>query len=303
MAAPRRLHALGWVLGLVALALVGGQVWRHRDQVVLALSGLSAWRLLAALGIGLLAQLLFAAAWHVLLGERAGRPPFRGNLSRWLVTLGGKYLPGKIWQGVGRVAMYGGELPAAHVAATYVREMLLSTSAACAVGASHGLAYGSFLGPASWGLAAAAVALALLAHPSLAARLQRWLPARLRPVTDGQAPAATGRLVLGWGLQLAGYLALGAALVLMAGGMLATDAALAWAIVSALCLGGIAGIAAFFVPAGLGVREAMLAGYLVQYLGAGEAGLLALVARAWLTLTEALAIAIGLALARKGRAP
>ena len=303
MAPARPLRALGWVLGLLALALVSWQVWRHRDQVVLALSGLSAWRLVAALGIGLLAQLLFAAAWHVLLGQGAGLPPLRSNLSRWLVTLGGKYLPGKIWQGVGRVAMYGGELPASHVAATYVREMLLSTSAACAIGASHGLGHGAILGPASWGLAAAAVGLALLAHPRLAARLQRWLPARLRPATEARAPVASGRLVLGWGLQFAGYLALGAALVLMAGGMLALDARLAWAIVSALCLGGIAGIAAFFVPAGLGVREAMLAGYLAPYLGAGEAGLVALLARAWLTLADALAIAIGLALARRESKP
>ena len=57
-----------------------------------------------------------------------------------------------------------------------------------------------------------------------------------------------------------------------------------------------AGIAAFFVPAGLGVREAMLAGYLVQYMNPGEAGLVALLARAWLTLAEGAGIGLGLAL-------
>jgi hypothetical protein len=197
--------------------------------------------------------------------------------------------------------MYSGELPAPRVAAVYVREMLLSSSAACALAAVHGIAFDSILGPLAWVLLAAALALALLAHPALAHRLQAWLPQRLRTAAEAQAPTAVGRLAAAWAVQLAAYSCLGLALVLIAGGALDLDLELATAIVSGLCLGGIAGIAAFFVPAGLGVREAMLAGYLAQYMNLGEASLLALLARGWLTLAEAAAIGIGLALAPRRR--
>lgn len=298
MAALNRWQWAGWLLGLSALALVGWQLWLHRDQVALAWSGMAAWRLFAAVTLGLVAQLLFALAWHVLIGPGGAGDTLHPNVSRWLVTLAGKYLPGKVWQGVGRVAMYGGEIPAPRVAAVYVREMLLSTSAACAAAASHGMFFPSLLGPASWALAAASVGLALVAHPALARRVQAWLPARLQAAAAPEAQAS-GRLLLAWSLQLLAYLTLGMALVLVAGGLVPVDVPLAWAITSALCLGGLAGIAAFFVPAGLGVREAMLAGYLAQYIDLGQASLIALLGRGWLTVTEALAIAAGLALARR----
>jgi len=303
MAVARHWRWLGWLLAVAALALVAWQLWRYRDQVALAWSGMEAWRLVAAVALGIVAQLLFAMAWNRLLGPGRNRGALRSDVSRWLVTLGGKYLPGKIWQGVGRVAMYSGEVPASRVTAWYVREMLLSTSAACLLAASHGLLFESVLGPTPWGLLAASLGLALLAHPSLAHRVQRLLPARLRAAAAPDAPADAGRLAGTWLLQFAGYLTLGAALVIIAGGLVRTDAEIAWAIVSGLCLGGIAGIAAFFVPAGLGVREAMLAVYLSQYMNPGEASLLALLARGWLTVAEGVGIAIGLALATRRGSP
>lgn len=301
MAVADRWRWLGWVLGLAALALVGWQLWLHRDHVAQAWSGLDTWRLLAAMLLGLLAQFFFALAWCRLIRTGGSGPTLRMDLSRWLLTLAGKYLPGKIWQGVGRVAMYSGELPAQRVGAVYVREMLLSISVACTLGAVHGIAYASLLGPLAWGLLPAALALALLAHPALSLHLRACLPKRLHAAGADGAPSGR-QLASAWLLQLAGYLCLGLALVLIADGVVETTPEIAAAIVSGLCLAGIAGIAALVVPAGLGVREAMLAAYLAQYMNLGEASLLALLARGWLTLAEAAAIGIGLALAAPRRA-
>lgn len=286
----------GWLLGLVALAAVAWQAWRYRDGLAIAWSGMASWRLLVALALGILAQVMFALAWHRLLDPARIEGTIRSHASRWLVTLGGKYLPGKIWQGVGRITMYSGQAPAWAVGSWYLREMLLSTSAACLLAACHGLFFDSVLGASAWALLGLSLGLALLAHPAVAGRAGRLLPARIRHAAVSMAPLPALRLASGWLLQLLAYLSLGLGLVIIAGGLVPIDLELSAAILSALCLGGLAGIAAFFVPAGLGVREAMLAGYLVQYMNPGEAGLVALLARAWLTLAEGAGIGLGLAL-------
>lgn len=295
-ASGARLRRLGWALGVVALGLVCWQVWQHREQVDLAWRQLDPVRLAAALALGLGAQLLFALAWYRLIHAAAPTLALRSHLARWLLTLGGKYVPGKIWQGVGRVALYQGEIGAGAVAATYLREMLLSTSAACAVASLHGLLFGSILGLLAPGLAALSLALALLAQPRFAAAFMAWLPPRLRPAASTDRPIPAASLGLAWLLQLSAYLTLGLALALIADGVLPMDGERFAVVASGLCLAGIAGIAAFFVPAGLGVREAMLTWYLAQYMNVGEAGMIALLARGWLTLAEACAIGLGVAL-------
>jgi hypothetical protein len=64
--------------------------------------------------------------------------------------------------------------------------------------------------------------------------------------------------------------------------------------ISALCFAGLAGIAAFFVPAGIGVREAALAWILAPAIGPGPALMLAVLARAWISLGEAALVVAGL---------
>jgi len=287
---------LGWTLGLLALGLVCWQMWQHREQVELAWRQLDPARLAAALALAIGAQLLFALAWYRLIHGAEPTLSLRTHMARWLLTLGGKYLPGKIWTGVGRVAFYQGEIGASVVAATFVREMLLSISVACAVASLHGLLFGSRLGLLAPGLAALSVVLALLSLPRVAAAFKPWLPARLRPATNTDRPEPIASLGLAWLLQLSAYITLGLALALIADGVLPLDIEGFVIIASGLCLAGVAGIAAIFVPAGLGVREAVLTWYLAQYMNVGEAGMIALIARGWMTLAEACAMGLGLAL-------
>ena len=126
---------------------------------------------------------------------------------------------------------------------------------------------------------------------------ERWTPLRLAlPKT------AAGSLLETWLLQLAGYVALGLGLAALARGIDLPAAGQAGTMIAALCFAGLAGMAAFFVPAGIGVREAALAWYLSPVLGIGPATLLAVVARIWISLGEAILVMLGLFLLR-GEAP
>jgi hypothetical protein len=73
------------------------------------------------------------------------------------------------------------------------------------------------------------------------------------------------------------------------------------AIVGALCLSGIAGIAVFVVPAGIGVREGVLVWVLAAFTTPAYAALIAVASRAWLTAGDVFVVTLGGWLARPKR--
>jgi hypothetical protein len=297
MPRSRALRGIGVVLGLLVLGLVLRQLHGYRDELRLSWSQLH-WHALAVSVLAfLLAQALFAGCWHRLLAGTGRAGSLRGDVARWCVSLAGKYFPGKVWMAVARLGLYHGAPEGARVAPAFAREMLLSVSAAMALVAAPGW-FGQ-PGPATLTLpfSIGALLLLLLATPTLGQRvlqaLQRWTPLRL-----ALPEANAGSLLAAWLLQLAGYVALGLGLVALGQGIGLPVAAQAGTIVAALCFAGLAGIAAFFVPAGIGVREAALAWYLAPVLGVGPATLLAVAARVWISLGEAALVALGLGLLR-----
>lgn len=287
------LLVFGWLLaGLAPHADSLGQAWRSLDGVDVL------WAMLAFFG----AQLAFAAAWHRLLKGSGERGHFAGDAARWSVSLAGKYFPGKVWQAVARYGLYHGAARGSRVAPAYAREMLLSTGAAMAL-----VALGAGAAPPqARGLvpvfAVGALLLLLLATPVLERRAialaERWLPGRLAASDAGWSG---GVAALTW--QLAGYLLLGLGFFALGRGMGWFDASHAGVAIAALCFGGVAGIAAFFVPAGIGVREAAIAWFLAPLIGAGPALALAVLARAWISLGEALMVAAGMLWLRRSPAP
>lgn len=296
----RRWRWIGGLLGIALLALVGWRLVQYRDQLVLDW-GMLSWPLLAAaLACACAAQLAFASAWHALLA-RGAAGTWAHDAARWSVSLAGKYLPGKIFQAVLRLGAYRGSQGGTRIAPALLREMLLSVGAACTWVALH-LSLSS-AGPRVllWPMVAGALLLTLLALP-IAARPLAWLLARLLPRRgDEHAALAPAHLASAWLLQLAGYFLLGVAVWLLARAIAPAHAPGLLGAVGGLCFAGVAGVAAFVVPAGIGVREAALAWYLAAWLPAGPAALLAIAARLCLSLAEAIAIAIGLARMRAER--
>lgn len=296
MPRSRILRWVGVVLGLLVLGVMLRQLYGYRGELHLSWSQLRWPAIAGAVLAFVLAQALFAACWHRLLSGAGRAGALRGDVARWCVSLAGKYLPGKVWMAVARLGLYHGAPEGARVAPAFAREMLLSMSAAMALVAAPG-----WFGAGPVGLALpfslGAALLLLLATPTLGRRvldgLQRWTPIRLDLPETGSGP-----LLQAWLLQLVAYVVLGLGLVALGQGIGLPVAGQAGTVVAALCFAGLAGIAAFFVPAGIGVREAALAWYLAPMLGVGPATLLAVAARIWISLGEAGLVALGVFLLR-----
>jgi glycosyltransferase 2 family protein len=288
-----RWRLAGLLFGLALLLAVGWQLLAYRDQLAFDPRRLSWPLLVGAMAAALAAQGCFAAAWRRLLGTDAA-PGWRDDAARWGVSLGGKYVPGKVFHALARIGLYRGRVAAGRLAPVVVRELLLGLGAACAWVALHAASDPRAAVP-WWPVAGAALVLAALAV---------FLPTPGLRVLSGKddagaaAGATAGRprgtdAIAAWILQALGYLLVGLSVAALAQALVPT--APGWlACTAAFCFAGVAGVLALVVPAGIGVREAALAWYLAAWLGAGPAALVALAARACLTLAEFLAVLLGL---------
>lgn len=289
---------LGLVLGLLALGVVAQQAWGQRHLLDAMVWEVDPVLLLLALVLAIAAQFTFGLAWHRLTRHAGMQASLRQDLQHWGISLLAKYLPGKIWQALARTGLYGHSANGASVVTLYLREQILSLGVAMLIVAAaapvalppHAQDYARLL--------ALAGGLLLLAIANVR-QLPRWLPQWLRRLndlrgTDRRALVdATVINALAYGLLCAGFVALVRGLGL--------DAADALTLSAGLCLAGLAGVAAFFIPAGLGVREAGLLWYLAPMLGTGPAAALAIAARAWLLLAECMVALWALATAHRQR--
>ena len=293
MPAKTVLRWIGAAVGLLVFGLVLLQLRAHRHELDLAWAHARMAPLLLSFVLFFVAQALFALSWHRLLHAAGETGNYRGDAARWGVSLAGKYFPGKVWQALARFGLYHGAPRGSRVAPAFLREMLLSVSAAMSVVALQAAVSGGHMEALAMPFALGALLLVLLALPPIArealALLRRWSPLRLE-LPDSES----ARLPLAWCLQLLAYLVLGLGCYALgrAFGLLGPE--LMFPAVAGLCFAGLAGIAAFFVPAGLGVREAALAWFLAPWLGPAPALLLAVLARLWISLGEATVIVIGL---------
>lgn len=298
MAARTALRWIGALVGLTVFGLVVLQLHAHRQELASAWTQVGALPLLLSFLLFFLAQGLFALSWHRLLHAAGETGNFAGDAARWSVSLAGKYFPGKVWQALARFGLYHGAPRGSRVAPAFVRETLLSISAAMTIVAVQAGSGGGRAAALAWPFGLGAASLLLLALPFVArpvlAFTQHWLPWRLE-LPDG---AARG-MPLAWALQLLAYLLLGLGCFALGQGFGLLAPENMFPAVAGLCFAGLAGIAAFFVPAGLGVREAALAWFLAPWIGAAPALLLAVLARLWISLGEALMIAGGLLWLRK----
>ncbi|MGO4260001.1 lysylphosphatidylglycerol synthase domain-containing protein [Lysobacter sp. TAB13] len=285
---------LGWILGLIALALVVWQAWTRQDQWLPLWRQLGALDLLAVLLLCLSMQVLFGLGWHVFARGRFVAEHILGDQLRWGQSLLAKYLPGKIWQGVARGMLYADERGVGDTFALFVREQLLSlgisaliaaVAAPAALPADLRLMFQ--LAFVAFAVVLTAIAVWACVPDFIASRLPRslagWNAARPAMATIAKV----------WLLQFAGYLAMCAAFAVLVNGF---GLRLGWLqLAAALCFAGLAGVAAILVPAGLGVREAGLFWCLSPLIGAGNAAMLALAWRVAITFAEAAFAAISFA--------
>ncbi len=251
---------------------------------------------LFSLGLLFVSYGAFIAAWRQLAEHAGLHASWQLHAARWSVSVVGKYVPGKIWQGLSRLALYA-EPKRWHSGALAIAIELLVQLAAGAVlaGLLLPLALPAIPGwmPLAlvlFGLLPLAALRAATVHELLERALAR-LGVRLR---WKRIPARLLRVVVGW--DALAYIAMVAGYVMFVEAIGYAAASIAPALAAGLLLGGIAGMAAFMVPAGLGVREAALAWVLSGAVSPPDAMLLAVVSRVWLTLGEAMIVALAGAL-------
>ncbi len=274
----------GLSLGIASLGWVVWAIWKNAHQLSVMVSG---WPLLLAilLGVGGYTVLcaIQASAWWWLAGVYGGRPRLRGAYAVWARTQIAKYLPGNVFHFIGRQVV-GRRLGLTHaaLAASAVIEMASLLLTASIIGVGGALVTRSAATAAvSLPVLGAAIVGGLLAWPAID-RLLRRLPR----VADHMHPlphlslARSVKLLAPALLLHAGFL-LGSGVVLLA--LLHAgwpQATLDWPrVIWVYALAWAAGTVTIGAPAGMGVREAILALALAEPLGQAEAATLALTLR------------------------
>jgi hypothetical protein len=245
-----------WAVALGLLALVGRQL-----QLGLAALGRPslepAWLAasLAWLGLGLALGPVGWGGWVRALG---GKLSYRQAFRTLYQASAAKYVPGSVWQFLGRVALAERAGVPARTAATAM---------ALDVATNFGGAVVAIFPPA--------------------APLVAWGLGRL----PGSVPGAAWRML---GVYAGVWVCLGVGAACLARALGPLGPAAMAQVAAALVVAWVAGTVAIVAPAGLGVREWSLAFLLGPVIGAAPAALLALALRAWLVAGEVVVLVLAL---------
>lgn len=279
---------------LIALARQAADLPRLRWDGA-ALAGFA-----ASVGLYQIALAGGAFAWTVLLAGTGERPRFRSALGIQLVAQAGKYLPGNVAQYAGRTVLAARQ---GHAPANVVATLVVETACAVLAGVAFVLAA---LGPAGpWGgealiWRAGAVLLAVGAAGLLAGRLL-GNPRVRRLVRLPPTPEARTMGLGAWLTCIAcnwvSFLLLGLCAALLARSFFGATAPFL-RLAGVFAAAWVAGFVTPGAPAGLGVREAVLAGGLRPLYGPEVALALPLLFRLVTVTGDGVAFALGTLLRR-----
>ncbi|MDU0349576.1 lysylphosphatidylglycerol synthase domain-containing protein [Actinomyces sp. MRS3W] len=294
---PVRVGFLALVVVLAVYAVVSQ--W---DEIVTAMAGMNPLLLLGSLLTGVIYVLLTMFAWRVLLADMGTTLPLSAAFRVFFVSQLGKYMPGGVWN-----ILAAAELGADHQIPRRrsVSVMAVTVIVSIVTGAALAVATMPFAsdrlrdnyGWVTWTLP---VFVVMLLPPvlnrllTLVFRLTGRPPLE-HPVSWSGIGACTVWTLFAWviaGVQV-WLLAIGM-------GMAGTPATLA------LCIGGYAmawtvGFLIVFVPAGAGVREAVLGLVLTGALTTGGVVAVVLLSRAVLTVADLAMGGVGILAARQAR--
>jgi uncharacterized membrane protein YbhN (UPF0104 family) len=287
---------LSWAVGagflfagvyLIVHAREASQEFRRIDWGFLALSFIA---LLAALGWQ-------AWVWQLIL-KRLGYPVAYNRVYRIVYLAGlGAYVPGRIWQALGVLALGKQEAVPARISGM---ALVLANGLNLAAGSLFALlcyllTWDSLVSAnAKWLLLSMGVGL-ILTHPRIIEGAANWVLGRMK-----REPI---ELTLGWGdtllfasLYLFGWMFYSGAFALLVLAVIQGPVFLVH-VMGANVVAYIVGFMAVFAPGGIGVREVTLSGLLAQVMSLELAAAVAVIARFWFVagqLVSALLALIGI---------
>jgi glycosyltransferase 2 family protein len=302
MKAGRLTRIIGLLVVAASVAYLVALARQAADLPRLRWDGPSLAGFAASVGLYQVALAGGAVAWTVLLAATGERPRLRSVLAVQLLSQPAKYLPGNVAQYAGRTVLAARQ---GHAPANVLATLVVETACAVIAGAAFALA---LLGPAGrspWGGEAllwrgGAVLLAVAAAGLLAGRLLgrpgfRHL-VRLPPAPEGG--------LIGLGAWLAciacnwlTFLLLGLCAALLARAFFGAAAPFA-EVAGVFAAAWVAGFVTPGAPAGLGVREAVLAAGLRPLYGPDVALALPLLFRMVTVTGDGVAFALGTLLRR-----
>ncbi|WP_460435301.1 lysylphosphatidylglycerol synthase domain-containing protein, partial [Angustibacter speluncae] len=298
-----------WVRGafvVAALALAGWALWRVHEAVLAALGRLPWWAAPAAAALTAVNVLAGAASWLAVVRDLGATAPRPALLRAFLVGQLGKYLPGSVWNvlAVSELARDHG-VSRARAAASMLVMMAMTCVVAVWVAALALLVSPGVRGQLPGAVTVLAVAVVVLAPLSLHPRLLHLLlgtAARVLRRTPPAAPGARGvAAAAGW--ILLSWVALGLqVLVLLVGLGADPSPALTALAVGGMALAWVAGFVVLVVPAGLGVREVVLAVALAGAATRADVLVVVLLSRVLMTVVDAATGLVALVAARRASA-
>jgi hypothetical protein len=284
------------LLGAAQLLLTGIVTWVVLDRVGWQLEDLwaldaRAWQprwaiLLLSCIVLLIGYVTSAAIWARVVADLGGARLGLATSSRiYFVSNLGRYLPGKFWQIAGLAVLAARQgVPPAFSTGAAVLGQAVALGGAALVGGPSFVAWAktaSGLGVAVLGVLASALLIALI-PPLQAAAMKLWFR-----LARAQAPAArpgVGTTLRWLALYAINWLIYAVSFLLLVRGMGLVGDPLALA--SSFAAAYVLGYAAFFAPAGIGVRESFLVFFLSPHVGAAAAGAVSVVSRLWTTAVE-----------------
>lgn len=290
---PRRFALLALAGGAVLLALG----WHSRDDFVRVLHRASPSWFAFAIVAGVVLNGVYGLLFDGILSKYTGRSHPAKHVAAYMMSQPGKYLPGKLWQAVMQSVVLAGQSTVTSVGMANIELSLAAVLHAAGLGMVC-----LFAGRPPLAVAAAAAALAagwaFVRFPSgqlllkLFPRLGKWL----RATHDDPSAARAGSrsLFLLTTVSMATNFATSWCLLVAAHTSL-TTLQLAHLLAS-LWLGIAASLLALPVPAGLGIREAAVAGFgalLAPDVPATELISIALLVRCWQLVVDVSSVLAG----------
>lgn len=285
--------AVQWLLGLATAAMIGWLAVRYWDDLRRIDLQVDAVGLLGAVVVSMTATWCLALGWRELIGGYGTRLAQGPALRVWMLSQATRYLPTglvPIAARAGLAAPLGVNRAAAGASVIVETATLVGWSAVFAAL----WAPADWLGTAGGWLArivigvGAAIGLATLPWTLAGAWWRRiddlmrrrvvlrWLSGRMQTDALNAERTTVWRATFVYGLAVAQRLM---AAVLLAGALLAAGADDIWLIAGATAAGIVVGMVGI-TPAGLGVREVVVAALLAERFGVGDAAAFAIAVRA-----------------------
>jgi uncharacterized membrane protein YbhN (UPF0104 family) len=284
------LRAVQWIAGAAIIAFAARSLvrnWAELRSQPLEWRIEPGWLLLSAAVVWLMYGLLIAA-WRTMLVSW-GQPLDGWTAARiWTVSNLGKYLPGKVWAvaGMALMSQRAGIAPWAATGSAIILQVLAIGSGAAVAGLTGRGALEAAHPGAGLALVilviGAAAGVALLLWPPVLGRLLRLAA----PGAERRGAPARFGIFVGIAANLIAWLGYGAALWMLARGLLPSTGLAPGLAVAVFTASYLAGFLALFAPGGLGVREGLFILMLQGPLGIGAATALAVASRVLLTITE-----------------